>query len=36
MYFMMRHMGRMLQGEKGEGHEKPDGTKALPLDREKP
>jgi hypothetical protein len=36
MYFMMRNMGRMQQGEKGEGHEKSDGTKALSLDREKP
>ena len=36
MYFMMRNMGRMQQGEKEEGHEKSGETKALPLDREKP
>jgi len=36
MYFMMRNMGRMQQGEKEEGHEKSRETKALPLDREKP
>ncbi len=36
MYFMMRNMGWMQQGEKEEGHEKSGETKALPLDREKP
>ena len=32
MYFMMRSMGRMQQGEKEEGHDKPGDPKALPPD----
>lgn len=35
MYFMMRNMGRMQQGEKEEGHEKSGETKTLPPGRQK-
>ena len=36
MYLMMRNMQSMQQGEKKEGREESGGTKALPLDHEKP
>ena len=35
MYFMMRNMGRMQQGEKEEGHEKSGETKTLPPGHQK-
>jgi len=35
MYFMMRNMGRMQQGEKEERHEESGETKTLPPGRQK-